>query len=300
MVIDILIKVRSSYFQFSMDFLKLPYSFRSNTIVYIIIFIGLNFYIPEVKSAFEKKEVGASSFAIGNAAVAIDEYLFALYYNPAALSAPEKFQIAFSLQNYFGIGELNAVDMTTNFTLAGHPLSFAINRFGNRSYQEIQLTAGSRYKLLKNCAIGFSVQCYILAIRQYGQALAWGINLSVLYKLIPDVSVGALVTNLNQPVISAAGEDLPQTMSIGFCYYPVPDLIVSFELFQDTRFSQEYRAGCSYQVIPFLTVRAGIEDQLNIYTYGLGINMNWINFDYALRTHPVLGVSHIATLSIVL
>lgn len=300
MVIDILIKVRSSYFQFSMDFLKLPYSFRSYTIVYIIIFIGFNFYIPEVKSAFEKKEVGASSFAIGNAAVAIDEYLFALYYNPAALSAPEKFQIAFSLQNYFGIGELNAVDMTTNFTLAGHPLSFAINRFGNRIYQEIQLTAGSRYKLLKNCAIGFSVQCYILAIRQYGQTLAWGINLSVLYKLIPDVSVGALVTNLNQPVISAAGEDLPQTMSIGFCYYPVPDLIVSFELFQDTRFSQEYRAGCSYQVIPFLTVRAGIEDQLNIYTYGLGINMNWINFDYALRTHPVLGVSHIATLSIVL
>ncbi len=300
MVIDILIKVRSSYFQFSMDFLKLPYSFRSYTIVYIIIFIGFNFYIPEVKSAFEKKEVGASSFAIGNAAVAIDEYLFALYYNPAALSAPEKFQIAFSLQNYFGIGELNAVDMTTNFTLAGHPLSFAINRFGNQSYQEIQLTAGSRYKLLKNCAIGFSVQCYILAIRQYGQALAWGINLSVLYKLIPGVSVGALVTNLNQPVISAAGEDLPQTMSIGFCYYPVPDLIVSFELFQDTRFSQEYRAGCSYQVIPFLTVRAGIEDQLNIYTYGLGINMNWINFDYALRTHPVLGVSHIATLSIVL
>lgn len=300
MVIDILIKVRSSYFQFSMDFLKLPYSFRSYTIVYIIIFIGFNFYIPEVKSAFEKKEVGASSFAIGNAAVAIDEYLFALYYNPAALSAPEKFQIAFSLQNYFGIGELNAVDMTTNFTLAGHPLSFAINRFGNRIYQEIQLTAGSRYKLLKNCAIGFSVQCYILAIRQYGQTLAWGINLSVLYKLIPDVSVGALVTNLNQPVISAAGEDLPQTMSIGFCYYPVPDLIVSFELYQDTRFSQEYRAGCSYQVIPFLTVRAGIEDQLNIYTYGLGINMNWINFDYALRTHPVLGVSHIATLSIVL
>ncbi len=100
MVIDILIKVRSSYFQYSMDFLKLPYSFRSYTIVYVIIFIGLNFYIPEVKSAFEKKEAGASSFAIGNAAVAIDEYLFALYYNPAALSAPEKFQIAFSLQNY--------------------------------------------------------------------------------------------------------------------------------------------------------------------------------------------------------
>jgi hypothetical protein len=89
-------------------------------------------------------------------------------------------------------------------------------------------------------------------------------------------------------------------MSLGFCYYPVPDLMISFEFFQDMRFDQEYRVGCSYNVISFLTIRAGIEDQLNIYSYGLGIKMNRIDFDYALRNHPVLGISHILTLSIVL
>jgi hypothetical protein len=256
------------------------------------------FYISEAKAAFEKKEVGASSFAVGNAVVAIDDYFFAVYYNPAAIVSAEKFQIAFSFQNHFGIGEINTIDICSNFTVAGHPFSLAINRYGNKSYQEIQFSTGSSYTLIKNCAIGLGIQFYSLAIKQYGQAMTWGINFAFLYKLLPDVTIGALVTNLNQPVISRVGENLPQTMSLGFCYYPVTNLMVAFELFQDTRFNQEYRAGCSYQVIPFLTIRAGIEDRINIYSFGLGINMNWIEFDYALRSHPVLGGSHILTLSI--
>jgi len=300
MVIDILTNVRSLYFQFSLDFFKFSVTFRSCTIICVIIMIVINCFVPEVNGAFEKKEVGASSFALGNAAVGIDQYLFALYYNPAALPTEHKFQMAFSYQNYFGIGELNAVDLMIIFNLAGHPFSFAINRFGNRQYQEVQFTAASRYEIVENCAIGISVQSYVLSIQHYGQALAWGINFSALYKLRPDLSIGALVTNLNQPVISEAREKLPQTMSLGFCYYPVPDLMMSFEFFQDMRFDQEYRAGCSYNVISFLTIRAGIEDQLNIYSYGLGVNINWINFDYTLRNHPVLGISHLITLSLVL
>jgi len=182
--------------------------------------------------------------------------------------------------------------------MGGHPFSLAINRFGNQLYQEIQLTAASRYEIVDNCAIGISIQSYILFIRHYGQAVAWGINFSALYKLLPELSIGALITNLNQPVISEIREKLPQTMSLGFCYYPVPDLMMSFEFFQDLRFSQEYRAGCSYNVLSFLTIRAGIEDLINIYSYGVGIDINWIEFDYTLRNHSILGISHIITLSI--
>lgn len=300
MIIIILNKMRSSDFRFALDFLKFLYIFRSYTILYSIIIIGINSLTQEVKGAFEKKEVGASSFAIGNAAVAIDQYSFAVYYNPAAISTKEIFQTSFSFQNYFGISDLNSVDLTTNFKLASQPFSIALNRFGNKLYQEIQLTVASRYEILEYCAVGISVQGYMLSIHQHGQVLTWGINFSTLYKLLPELSLGALITNLNQPRISAIQEKLPQTMSLGLCYYPVPDLMVSFEIFQDMRFSQEYRAGCSYQVISFLTVRAGIEDKLNIYSYGLGISMKNIDFDYTLRNHPVLGISHIATFSIIL
>jgi len=292
--------VRFRDFLFSCDLFKLLYNCQPGRLICILLLVGFNFYGLDVYSAFEKKDVGASSFALGNAAVAIDEFPFALYYNPAALSASKKHRMAFTVQNYFGIRDLNEIDLTICFNFAGHPFSVAINRFGNRKYQEIQFTAGSRFDVIKDCAVGFSVQSYILSIKDYGQALAWGVNFAVLYNILPEITIGSMITNLNRPTISRAREQLPRTMSIGLAYYPVSGLMFSIDFFQDTRYDQELRAGCSYQVIQTLILRAGVEDQLNLHSYGLGINVEWITLDYSLRTHTVLGVSHVLTVSIVI
>jgi hypothetical protein len=292
--------VRLQNFLFVSDFFKLFPGWRIYKTILSLVLIYYGIFCPEVKSAFEKKDVGASSFAIGNAAVAIDGFIFALYYNPAALSTSEKIHTAFTIQNFFGVGDLNSVDLITRFNLADYPFSLAINRFGNQLYQELQFSLGSRIEVVKDCAIGFSIQSYILAIRGYGHTLAWGVNVGILYKFLPLFSVGALVTNINRPYISAAKEQLPQTMSIGLSYIPDDNLMLSFEIFRDIKYQPEFRAGCAYKVIPLLTIRAGIEDQLDLYSYGLGIQMNWIAIDYSLRTHPVLGLSHIATVSLIL
>ena len=283
-----------------MDLIKFMYNFKICNLIFFIVFTGSIFENSRVHGAFEKREVGASSFAIGNAAVAIDGFLFALYYNPAALSPSENIRAAFTIQNYFGINDLQSVDLTTCFNLGGNPFSLAVNKFGNELYQELQFSAGSRYDLLKNCALGFSIQYYMLSIRGYGRDFAWGTNIALLYKVLPEIDIGALVTNINRPTISKTKEDLPRTMSIGLGYNPLSDLLVSFELFHDTRFPHEFRMGCSYQIIPLLTVRAGIEDKLYLYSIGIGINTNWLNFDYSLRSHSVLGISHIATLTFVI
>lgn len=253
---------------------------------------------PDLKGAFEKKEVGASSFAIGNAAVAIDDYLFAIYYNPAALSSSKNYQAAFTYQNFFGLRDLSSIDVTTQFSMADHPFSIALNQFGNPIYQELQFSAGSRIEIVEECKIGFSIQCYILSIKGYGQKVAFGTNIGLFYKMLPEVTVGALITNLNRPMISEDREYLPRTMSLGFSYFPEKNLTIYFEVLQDLRYSSEIRAGIAYQIIPFLTLRAGVEDHLSLYCYGLGLKMSWFNIDYSLRIHSVLGLSHIATFSV--
>jgi hypothetical protein len=287
-------------FLFGFLFFKLFVSRWICRTIISLILIGCIFYCPDARAAFEKKEVGASSFAMGNAVVAIDDFLFALYYNPAALSPSEKIETAFTVQNYHGISNLNSVDLTARFSLAGHPFSIAINRFGDLKYHELQFSAGSRFEILKNCALGFSIQCYILSIKNYGQDLAWGTNFAVFYNMLPEITIGALVTNLNRPTLSEVQEQLPRTTSLGLCYFPAENLMLSLEIYQDIRYPAEFRFGCSYQILPLLKIRAGIEDHLDLYSYGIGINMSWINIDYTLRTHSVLGISHIATLSLVL
>jgi hypothetical protein len=293
-------KIKTRNFLFAIDFYKFVFTkwiYRAG--IYLLI-AGSLFIITDTRAAFEKKEVGASSFAIGNAAVAIDDFIYAVYYNPAALSFSDKIQAAFTVQNYFGINDLNSIDLTTRFSVAGHPFSIAINRFGNPHYLEFQLSAGSQFELSKNCAVGVSAQWYILSIKKYSQDQAWGISFSILYSVTSKITLGALMTNVNRPTISEANEDLPQTMNMGLSYRPGNDLILSFEVFHDIRYLSEFRAGCSYQVLPAFTIRAGIEDQLDLYSYGFGINLNWISVDYALRTHSVLGLSHIATVTVTL
>ena len=258
------------------------------------------FYCLLANGAFEKKEVGASSFALGNAAVAIENNMFAIYYNPAALVSFEPMRIAFTFQNFYGISDLNALDLTTCFSLSDHPFSIALNRFGNQKYHEFQFSAGSSFEIIENGSVGMSIQSYMLSINSYGQTMTWGINLGMMYKVFPGLTIGMMVTNLNRPSISESEEQLPQTMSMGLSYVPVYNLMFAFEIFQDLRYEPEFRAGFTYQVMSVLTIRAGVEDQLNIYCYGLSIQVGRLIVDYALRTHSVLGISHIATLIIAL
>jgi hypothetical protein len=291
---------RLKNFQFVSEFFKFVlYRQISRTIIHIIFIVCL-FDCPVVHSAFEKKDVGATSFALGNAVVALENNMFAIYYNPAALINSEHTRFALTAQNFYGISDLNAFDFTTCFPLADHPFSIALNGFGDQKYHEFQFSIGSSFEIIENGSVGMSIQYYMLTIEGYGQTMVWGINLGIMYKFLPGLTIGSMVTNLNRPSISVSKERLPQTMSLGFSYFPVYDLMLAFDIFQDSRFEPEFRAGFSYQVMSALTIRAGVEDQLNTYCYGLGIHVGQIFVNYALRTHSVLGISHVATLLITL
>jgi hypothetical protein len=268
---------------------------------YILLMITVVAHSPiHSFGAFEKVESGAASIAMGNALVALKQFPFALYYNPAALPSSGDIQIVFTYHNLYGFSDLNQVNVLSNFQIGRYPFAMAIDRLGNRYYQEIQFTAGSKYNITSDCAIGVSAQLYILTIRNYGQKITGGINFSIFFNVLPEFSVGAMVTNVNQPKISQVQEKLPQTMNLGFCYYPFDALTVTAELFRDIRFEPEYRAGILYKITGSLDFRAGIEDKLDIYSFGLGIQATWIGFDYALRLHQILGNSHLISIMMTL
>ncbi len=298
---DKLINTKSvKVLQFSMNFRKF---LRKNRCIRVCTLLMTIFVVHSPHSsfgAFEKIEAGAASIAMGNALVALKPFPFALYYNPAALSVSENFQFVFTYHNLYGFSDLNQVNILSNLQIGRYPFAIAIDRLGNRFYQEIQVTAGSKYDITPDCAIGASIQLYILTIQNYGQKITGGINISLLYNVLPEFSVGAIVTNVNQPRIAQIQEKLPQTMSLGFGYYPLDALSVSVELFRDIRFEQEYRAGFLYKITSSLDFRAGLEDKTDTYSFGLGIHTEWVGFDYALRAHQILGNSHLISIMMTL
>ncbi|MCK5034241.1 MAG: hypothetical protein KAS18_11420 [Calditrichia bacterium] len=275
-----------------MNLCKFIIAFKKIRLVVLAVCVVLLFY-TNGSTAFEKSEIGAAQIAMGNAGVAVFYSPHIVYYNPALLFLSDNLQIVMTYQNYYGLHDLNEIDISSSFPLGDFGFSLALNRFGNEYYQEVKITAGSGFEIAKDCALGISTQCYFLRIHNYGQEMSWGINMSFFYNLLPGLSVGALATNINQPEIAEINENLPLSFNLGFCYQPMDEMILVFEIYRDIRFEQEYRAGLSYRIYSPLIFRMGIEDKKDTYSFGVGIITGWIDIDYALRVHHSLGASHI-------
>jgi len=235
---------------------------------------------------------------MGNAGVAVFYGPHIIYYNPSLLYLSEKLQLVLTYQNYYGLSDLNEIDISSSFPLGEFGFSLALNRYGNKIYQEVKLTSGLGYKIAQDCALGISAQWYYLRIQNYGYEMSWGINLSACYQLLPGLLIGACTTNINQPRIAENNEKLPLSFNLGFAYEPINEMVLSFEIYRDIRYEEEFRAGLSYRLYSPLIFRAGIEDKIDTYSFGAGIIHGWINLDYAVRIHHSLGVSH--TMSIIL
>jgi len=283
-----------------MKFCKFLYDLKKIGISRILLFGILIGFHSDSLSAFEKTETGALPISMGNAIVALSYSPYAIYYNPAALSDSTKFEVILSYQILYELKDLSHADIIVNLSIAENPFSIALSQLGNNQYREIQFCIGSKYNITPMCAIGGSIQYYQLSIHHYGQQGTWGVNMALWYKLLDDIQLGALITNVNKPRISQEAEFLPQTMSLGLNYRPNNTLSICLALFRDIHFSQDYRFGLSYKLLTSLSFRLGIENQINAYNLGLGINTSWIDFDYALKVHTFIGMSHIFSIRIIL
>jgi len=278
-----------------LDFLKfLTYGIfvrKTGTAFYLFFALSL----PASRAAFEKIEMGASALAMGNAAVARSGFPFAVHFNPAAINVQGPLGFALTYRDFYGLKEVRQVDLVSNFSIAGRSFSMGINHLGSAHYAEIQVCLGMAYDLGHQFSMGLCFQLYHLRIKGYGEDLAWGIHCGVLYELLPSLALGAQMTNLNRPHISASAEKLPQMMTLGLCYTATEKMCILFAVCRDIRYDPEYRAGMAYQLTTGFTLRAGLEDSIETVSAGCGFALNDYCIEYALRIHQTLGASHIVS-----
>ncbi|MFC2088075.1 hypothetical protein ACFLSX_00605 [Calditrichota bacterium] len=256
--------------------------------IYLLIF-SINF---SALASFEKKEAGAREQALGNALVAFQDHPFAIHYNPANIISRDTTKIFAGYRNFFDLAGIYQADIVANTSLLNKPISFAVSKYGNDLYSEIQISFGSSISVFENFAVGGSLQLYSLSIKNYGESLACGINLGVKYKALENVYLGAHITNINSPTIGKVAEEIPRTFSLGAQYELFDRGIILFELHRDVQHEQDYRSGFEYEVFDRTFLRLGISDKSNIYSFGVGSEINIFVFDYALMVHEILGASH--------
>jgi hypothetical protein len=256
------------------------------------------FYSISLFASFEKKEAGAREQSLGNATVALEKTPFALLFNPSNIQSVSSFNLYTSYRNFYGMSDIYQADIVVNTSIYGLGSALSISKYGNQIYSEIQISAGSNYVISKYLSLGISLQGYFLSIKNYGDSQSWGLNLGFQYNFVEDFSIGAFITNINNPRIGSINEEIPQTFSLGFKYNLINKAILLFEFFRDVNHEQDYRGGFEYEVYNNIFLRFGVMDNSNTYSFGFGSSLNFLNFDYALINHSVLGISHSITLGV--
>ena len=263
----------------------------------IIIYLSFTCYLL---ASFEKKEAGAREQSLANATVALENSPFAIFYNPANIQSISDFNIWTSYRNFYGMSDIYQADIILNTSIYNMNSAFSVSKYGNQLYSEIQIGIGSSYKLADNLSVGISLQGYFLAIKNYSDTQTWGLNVGFQYDYLENFSIGAQITNINNPKLGKTNEEIPKTFSLGFRYDVIKKGTLFFEFFRDVKHEQDYRAGFEYEPYNNIIIRFGVMDNTNTYSFGFGSRFNFINIDYALINHSVLGISHSITLGVVI
>ena len=87
-------------------------------------------------------------------------------------------------------------------------------------------------------------------------------------------------------------------LKTGFSYDIIPALNINLAFEKDISYDATGQFGLEYNIIEYISIRAGFQNEPSRYSAGIGINYLLISLDYAIFTHQDLGLTHQAGLII--
>lgn len=251
------------------------------------------------EAAFERSVIGGRPAGMGGAFVSLSGDLWAATMNPALLTTLDERMVGASVSpGLYGMPELRRgaaayVEPTTigTFALSGM-------RFGFALYHETTLSLAWGMRLPRGLDVGIAFRIHHLGVEGYGSAAALGIDLGARMAVLPALDIGVAIANVNLPSIGASRDRLPVVVAFGFTCTPVRGLTICAGFEKDVLYPASFHAGVEYSPVSTISLRGGVESEPGVYSTGLGLTLGAVDAEYALRGHPVLGMTHEVSLAV--
>lgn len=258
----------------------------------VVMIAWLLFHHPHLFT-MENNGRGTKAVGMANAFAAVSDNCWAINYNPAGLIRVPAFQCSvFIVPEQFGLQELR----TTAFAAAA-PLSFATlgmnaEKFGFDLYTETEIGLAIANTIDRNISLGVCLEYRRLDIARYGTAGSYSINGGLIARVLESVDVGFSLHNIIASTLGRINEKMPKVFAMGACWSPLHDLHVSIEMEKDIRFPASVKMGIEQIVFAVVALRAGVADNPDKYSIGIGVRYSFFEFGYAGYSHPDLGWTH--------
>lgn len=236
---------------------------------------------------------GAKQISLSNSDIAQSNDVFSLFNNPAGLAQLNWQELGiFYSPAPFGLTELANGYIAFNQPTSLGSFSFGAMAYGFELYRESKILFGYSNKFQSNFFYGFTFNLHYVNIKNYGNDLAYFLNLGTLFYIFNDLRFGFYIENLNRATFSKDKEQIPTYIKTGFSYDLLPELSLNISVEKDLRYKASIQFGIDYDLIEYLSVRTGFSKNPAKYSAGLGINYSSFSLDYAFFSHNDLGLTH--------
>ena len=238
--------------------------------------------------------MGGRAAAMGGSSVA-SQGLWAMQNNPAGMANLEKISFGLYYENRWMLPETaykcGAFALPTKFGCLG--VSF--NQFGSSKYNENKIGLAYAKDFGRYLQIGLQLDYLIMKIgNDYGTFQAFTFELGIQSHVTDKLTLGTYIFN---PVSfkfkqTLNHEKLPIVFRFGLAYQFTKDFVGQCEIEKNTeRSGVSLRGGLEYEVLKNFFIRAGVQSNPGILSFGLGYGIRFAQINVAAQLHNELGAS---------
>lgn len=260
----------------------------------ILLLIIISLWTASVFAHDFGNPIGGRAAAMGGTSVA-SLGLWAMQNNPAGMASLDKISLGLYYENRWMLRETaykcGAAALPTKFGCLG--LSF--NQFGSSKYNENKF--GLAYAKAFGPYLQIGLQLDYLSVRignDYGKQSAVTFELGIQSQITPKLRLGTYIFNpVSISIEQSLYQDrLPIVFRFGAAYQFTKDFVGQCEIEKNTnREGVSLRSGLEYEALKHFYVRAGLQTNPSVLTFGVGYSIRFARIDVAGQLHQVLGPS---------
>jgi hypothetical protein len=240
--------------------------------------------------------MGSRSNGLGYASSCLDDE-WSLFNNIGGLASVDKVTItsAYDWRPALPIGNRMAATFSvpTSIGVAG----LGVFRFGDDVYNEQLLTAGFSNKF-GIASLGAKVNYVQYNAEGFGRKGVVTVSFGGIAELTPWLSIGAYISNINQPSLSESDDEhLPTILVTGVGLTLSEKVFATVEVEKDIDYNPTWKTGLEYKPFSKASFRMGFNLNPNTIFFGAGFHTKKTKIDYALQHAVTTGLGHQATIS---
>lgn len=236
---------------------------------------------------------GSRQIALSHSDIAQSNDVFSIFSNPGGLDqiSTRQFGIFYS-PSPFGLKEFQTLYASYAEPLSSGTAAVGIMHYGFELYNVTEGYFGYGTRIKQKTFTGITVNFHHVSIENYGSDITFQVNAGIIVKLLPEISWGSSILNLNQSRIGQNKDVLPSVFNTGMMISPLESCHVFVAAQKETGLSPSVNFGVSYSPIEYLTILSGYSTYPASISAGISIHYSFLEFDYAAFHHEYLGYTH--------